>query len=116
MESVSHPRIGSPTKIATLRLTPPPCGPYICARSSSLKLAAFVALMAASGSLTAQSTMEPIEVSPFVGYLFGGTVFKSDFPPPNWVPGNHVADHLNYGLRVGFNATSNIEPELEWSH
>jgi opacity protein-like surface antigen len=81
-----------------------------------LKLFLFSMAMAASASLSAQSELQPVEVSPFVGYLFGGTVFKYDEPPPLWIPGNHIADHLNYGLRVGFNATSKIELELQWSH
>jgi hypothetical protein len=36
--------------------------------------------------------------------------------PPLWTPGLHIADHTTYGMRVGFNATPNLEPEIQWSH
>lgn len=43
-----------------------------------------------------------IEVSPFVGYLFGGATLAS------------LADHTSYGLRLGYATRKGLEPELEW--
>jgi len=59
-------------------------------------------------------TLTKIEVSPFAGYLFGGTILSFNFSTP--LPNIHVADHLTYGLRLGFNVTPNIEPGIHWSH
>lgn len=72
-----------------------------------LLLAAAVVTLGAAVPLAAQ-TPEPVEVSPFAGYFFGGTILG--YP-------THLAfaDEAIFGVRIGWNATSHIEPELQWS-
>ncbi|MGH9318147.1 MAG: acyloxyacyl hydrolase [Thermoanaerobaculia bacterium] len=55
-----------------------------------------------------------VEISPFAGYLFGGTFAQGtnalfDYPVD-------VADHSTYGVRVGYNVTSKLELEAQASH
>lgn len=57
-------------------------------------------------------TLEPVEISPFAGYFFGGTVF--DYRNPG-IPNLSFKNDVTYGVRVGWNLTSRIEPELQWS-
>jgi outer membrane protein with beta-barrel domain len=66
-------------------------------------------LLAVALPLSAQTGEKPFEVSPFLGYLFGGEVY--DTPDFRFV----VADHLTYGVRVGYHVTSDLEPEVQWS-
>lgn len=70
-------------------------------------LAAAVVTIGVSVPLGAQ-TPQPIEVSPFAGYFFGGTILG--YP-------THLAfaDEATFGVRIGWNATPQIEPELQWS-
>src|SRR5262245_17369786 len=88
------------------------------ARRNNLKRFLFVALPVLSllAANPAHAQTERIEVTPFVGYLFGGTFLHFEFSPPMWSPGFHIADHTTYGLRVGFNATQHLEPEIQWSY
>ena len=72
---------------------------------------AAVAVIALSIPLGAQ-TLEPIELSPFAGYFIGGTIF--DYRS-NFSQNLSLRNDLTYGIRVGWNATSHIEPELQWS-
>ena len=66
---------------------------------------------------TAQTAaLEPVEVTPFAGYLLGGTFLDYIVPSGIYAPGLHINDHLTYGLRVGYNATTSLEPEIQWSH
>ena len=80
------------------------------------KLVLFLALLATVPANAQTSDTKRIEVTPFFGYLFGGTVWHSDFPPPLWTPGFLIADHTTYGMRLGFNLTRSLEPEIQWSH
>lgn len=74
-------------------------------------------LMAASAaSLIAQPHENPFEVSPFVGHLFGGTVFDLRSPVDSDLSFDlRLADHPSYGLRLGYLFGNGFEPELEWS-
>ena len=65
----------------------------------------------AAGAQPAQPPVEPVEITPTAGYLFGGTLLT--FPTGYSL---NIADHFTYGLRVGYNATAALEPELQWSH
>lgn len=61
----------------------------------------------------AQTPIEPVEISAFAGYLFGGPLSHLSQPQP--FSQLVVSDHFTFGVRVGFNATSRIQPELQWS-
>jgi opacity protein-like surface antigen len=61
--------------------------------------------------VSAQTTPQAIEISPFAGYLFGGSLSHSLDPDPHL----SVADRLDYGLRIGFNVTPHVEPEIQWT-
>ena len=61
--------------------------------------------------VSAQTTPQAIEISPFAGYLFGGSLTHSISPDTHL----SVADRLDYGLRLGFNATPHLEPEIQWT-
>jgi opacity protein-like surface antigen len=79
---------------------------------SRIVLFSLSAFLLASVS-SAQIRRGTIEISPFAGYLFGGTfaqgttdLFNSDV---------HVDDHATYGIRLGYNVTSKFELELQGS-
>ena len=71
-----------------------------------LALGLFIAL-----PVRAQTPTHAIEISPFAGYLFGGSLSHSLDPNLHL----SVADRLDYGLRIGFNATPAVEPEIQWT-
>ena len=67
-----------------------------------------------SGAASAQIREGTVEISPFVGYLFGGefargTTSAFDFRVD-------VDDDATYGLRLGYNITDNFEIEAQGSH
>jgi hypothetical protein len=62
----------------------------------------------------AQAPVEPVEITPFFGYLLGGTPFHQGIPG-YWIPSLHIADHTTFGLRAGYNVTASLEPEIQWS-
>ena len=78
-------------------------------------LLALVTAFGLSSSALAQAGVQPIEVTPFAGYLFGGKLLSS--PPIPFVGFDQiaVADHFDFGVRLGFNASSTIEPEIQWT-
>ena len=60
----------------------------------------------------AQTPAERIEFSPLIGYMFAGSFSRV---PPNFAISEiNVADHFDFGVSVGFNLTSAIEPEFRW--
>ncbi len=67
--------------------------------------------LGSSGLAVAQSADKSFEVSPFVGYLFGGDVWER---APD-LPSLSVDDHVDYGIRVGFRATSHWVLEMQWT-
>ena len=80
----------------------------------------FASLLAAGGNGLAQTSSARVEISPFFGYLFGGT--SNSVTIPNPISGDpltlkyRVADHTAYGLRLGYNLSAHFEPEIEWTH
>jgi opacity protein-like surface antigen len=70
------------------------------------------AILAAS-SLFAQVRQNTVELSPFAGYLFGGRFARGSNALFNTRV--DVDDHATYGVRLGFNVTSNFELELQGS-
>ena len=72
-------------------------------------------ILAVSLPADAQTPVKLVEISPFAGYLFGGslahTVDLAIDPDITLI----VANHFTYGLRVGLNLTSRLEPEFQWS-
>jgi opacity protein-like surface antigen len=80
---------------------------------STLAPAMLALALASVRPVDAQTAIPPFEVSPFAGYLFGGSVFHDSQGAP--FSRIVVADHFTFGVRVGFNATSRFEPELQWS-
>lgn len=67
-----------------------------------------------AASLSAQVRSGTVEISPFYGYLFGGTLpggSTSQFS--NRVD---VADHDTYGVGIGYFVNSTIEIEGRWAH
>ena len=74
-------------------------------------------IFAFASMLTAQTSPDSFEVSPFFGYLFGGTV--SDFNnSPAGLPVSRwkltLGDHSSFGLRLGYSFCSGLQPEFEW--
>lgn len=61
----------------------------------------------------AQTPPNPIEVSPFVGYLFGGSF--AHIRPDSGLTGVSIANQVDFGIRVGFRLNSAIEPEIQWT-
>ena len=60
----------------------------------------------------AQTPTERIEFAPLIGYMFAGSFSRV---PPNFAISEiNVADHFDFGVSVGFNLTSAIEPEFRW--
>jgi hypothetical protein len=55
-------------------------------------------------------TARRVEISPTIGYLFGGNLWD-----PTEGPSLSVGDHLDYGLRAGWLATPRWEFELDWT-
>lgn len=74
-----------------------------------------VAVFGLSASALAQVSVEPIEVTPFAGYLFGGSFLNSPTIPQAGFDQISLANHLDYGVRIGFNLSPAIEPEIQWS-
>jgi hypothetical protein len=54
-----------------------------------------------------------VEISPFYGYLFGGSFDQGSNALFNYSV--NVADHDTYGVRVGYNVTSKFELEGQFS-
>jgi len=52
-----------------------------------------------------------VEISPTIGYLFGGNLWERTTEGPAL----SVGDHLDYGLRVGWLASPHWEFELDWT-
>ena len=76
----------------------------------------FALALLVAAPVRAQARVEPIEITPFAGYLLGGNFLTFYSSPTTWSPGLHVSDHSTYGLRLGYNATARLEPEIQWSH
>ena len=73
----------------------------------------FVAIAVYSLSVPSRAqSLEPVEISPFAGYFLGGTIFDYKYPGSQDLS---FANHVIYGVRVGWNATRHLEPEFEWS-
>ena len=53
-----------------------------------------------------------IEVSPTIGYLFGGNLWESATDQADL----SVGDHLDYGVRAGWRADPHWEFEFDWTH
>jgi hypothetical protein len=56
-------------------------------------------------------TAPRIEISPTIGYLYGGNLFDSSAEPFSV----SVGDHLDYGLRVGWLASPRWAFEFDWT-
>ena len=67
-----------------------------------------------ASTVQAQTAVERVELTPFAGYLFGGT-FITFTPPPANIPSLKIADHFAFGFRAGYNLTPSLEPEIQWS-
>ena len=80
-----------------------------------LRTAALVLLLSPiAASLSAQVRSGTVEISPFYGYLFGGTLpGGSTTQFSNRVD---VADHDTYGVGIGYFVNSTIEIEGRWAH
>lgn len=78
-------------------------------------LLALITALGLSSSALAQTPVEPIEVTPFAGYLLGGSFLSSPTVPQAGFDQISLANHLDYGVRIGFNVTTAIEPEIQWS-
>lgn len=66
-----------------------------------------------AGVCSAQIRRGTVEISPFAGYLFGG-----NFPRGSNALFNFdvdVGDHATYGARLGYNLTSKIQVEVQFS-
>lgn len=79
-------------------------------------LLALAAALAGAVSATAQLRSGTIEINPFAGYLFGGTFTRDRDFRDNF---NHahvdVDDDVTYGGRVGYNFTSLLQFEAQYS-
>jgi opacity protein-like surface antigen len=80
-----------------------------------LRIAALaLALSALAVTLSAQVRSGTVEISPFYGYLFGGSFpagSTSQFPDIR----AHVADHGTYGVGIGYFLSSALEIESRWA-
>ena len=56
-------------------------------------------------------TAPRVEISPTIGYLFGGNLWDRSTEGPTL----SVGDHLDYGLRAGWVASPRWEFELDWT-
>jgi opacity protein-like surface antigen len=75
-------------------------------------LVSLASLLPAS-ALFAQIRQNTVEISPYAGYLFGGRFARGTNALFN--SRVDVDDHATYGLRIGFNVTSNFQIELQGS-
>ena len=66
--------------------------------------------LALTGTGVAQ-TAPRVEISPTIGYLFGGNLWDRSTEGPTL----SVGDHLDYGLRAGWLASPRWEFELDWT-
>lgn len=71
--------------------------------------------LAWAATASAQLRSGTVEINPFAGYLFGGEI--SHFNDGNFDHHDHVDvdDDVSYGGRIGFNFTSLLEIEGEYS-
>ncbi len=72
-----------------------------------------VLALSLAGICPAQVRRGTVEISPFAGYLFGG-----NFPRGSNALFNFdvdVGDHATYGARLGYNLTSKIQVEVQFS-
>ena len=73
-----------------------------------------------AAAATAQLRSGTVEINPFAGYLFGGNVanIASNNTEGPMFRNNHidVDDDVTYGGRIGYNLTSLMEFEAEYSH
>jgi opacity protein-like surface antigen len=78
-----------------------------------LALAVVAAALLSASPLCAQVRQGTVEIEPFAGYLFGGRFSRgtTDLFPYSV----DVADEPTYGGRVGFNITSLVELEFQYS-
>src|SRR5215813_14041172 len=67
----------------------------------------------------AQQRARQLEVSPSIGYLFGGRIGNLNFGCPIGLSCPEVTttlrDHVGFGLRLGYKLTGHWEPEILWS-
>jgi len=84
-----------------------------------IALLALTAALAGSAIARAQLRSGTVEINPFGGYLFGDEFthfrdnFNNDFDHRTHVD---IDDDWNYGGRIGYNFTSLLEFEAEYSH
>ena len=72
-----------------------------------------VASILLASSVFAQVRQNTVEISPFAGYLFGGRFARGS--TALFTGRVDVDDHATYGVRLGFNVTSNFQLELQGS-
>jgi hypothetical protein len=72
-------------------------------------------LFLGTSMLGAQTARGAFEITPFAGYLFGGEVLEDTRPEVGTIVRADLADHVSYGLRLGYAFPSGWEPELEWT-
>jgi hypothetical protein len=77
----------------------------------TVETAAMLGLLLTSYA-TAQSPLQPFEITAFAGYFVGGTVFDHDIPG---IPNLKIGNDLDWGARFGWNASAHLEPELQWT-
>jgi hypothetical protein len=79
----------------------------------ALSLAVAAAALLSASPLCAQVRQGTVELEPFAGYLFGGRFSRgtTDLFPFSV----DVADEPTYGGRVGYNITSLVEVEFQYS-
>ncbi|HEY3203383.1 MAG TPA: outer membrane beta-barrel protein [Thermoanaerobaculia bacterium] len=73
----------------------------------------FCAILASAGVATAQVRQGTVEISPFAGYLFGGTFARGS--NALFTSAVDVDDHATYGGRLGVNLSSLFELEFQYS-
>lgn len=74
-------------------------------------------LVMLAAPLRAQPSGNGFEISPLVGHLFGGRVEEVFSPPGEIVFSDtrfDVGDDVSYGIRLGYNLPSGLEPEIQW--
>jgi opacity protein-like surface antigen len=82
-------------------------------KSAGLALAAALVALALPGAARAQLRENTVEISPFYGYLWGGQFAHGSNSLFNQTV--DVDDHSTFGGRIGYNATENLQLELQWS-
>jgi len=80
-------------------------------RSKALSLLALLALVALAPAAVAQSGR--IEITPTLGYRFGGTVSTAN---SSYINSIDVPDALSFGLTAEYAVQPNLNVEFLWSH